>query len=182
MAAPRRRWAAELLYFWFHCLTPRQRFGSDADEELRKRFASELQALCKRPATEFLDDPQVALAGVILFDQIPRNIHRGTARAFAFDPLARAICRAALLRGWDRGLSMEQRQFLAMPLMHSERIADQLWSLRYFTRLGLAYGADYARSHHAMIARFGRYPHRNTVLGRASTEAEKRAVASGFAW
>ncbi len=182
MAAPQRRWAAELLHFWFHRLRPEQRFGSDIDEVLRKRFASELQALCNRPATEFLDDPHTALAAIILFDQIPRNIHRGTPLAFACDPLARSICRAALAMGWDRGLNREQRQFLVMPLMHSEQIADQLWSLRYFTALGPRHGAGFARSHHKMIARFGRYPHRNEVLGRASTEAEKRAVASGFAW
>ena len=75
-----------------------------------------------------------------------------------------------------------QRQFLAMPLMHSERIADQQRCLAYFTRLGSRYGLPYARSHHQMIARFGRFPHRNAVLGRKSTPAEQRAVAEGFSW
>jgi len=83
LAAPRRRWAAELLYFWFHRLTPRQRFGPDADEELRKRFASELQALCNRPATEFLDDPQVALIS-----------HRGIHQTFDREGLENDTCTA----------------------------------------------------------------------------------------
>ncbi len=138
--------------------------------------------LRSRPAADFLTDPRTALAAVLLFDQLPRNLHRGTPQAFATDPLARAITHGVLQRGWDKALTPRERQFLAMPLMHSEDIADHLLSLRYFTRLGPLYGAPFARSHYAMIARFGRYPHRNGVLGRRSTPAEKRAVAEGFAW
>src|SRR6187399_1886879 len=103
-------------------------------------------------------------------------------RAFATDPLARAIAEGALRRGWDRRLTPPQRQFLAMPLMHSEQIADQQNSLAYFTGLGARYGAPFARAHYRMIARFGRFPHRNAVLGRASTPAERSAVEQGFAW
>ena len=184
MAATHRSWAAELLHVWFHRLKPGDWFGSSeaVDEMLRRRFARELAFLATRPAEEFLDDPHMALAAVLLFDQVPRNIHRGTPRAFATDPLARAISKAALDRGWDMALTMRERQFLAMPLMHSEDIADQHRCLAYFTQLGPQYGLPFARSHYRMIARFGRYPHRNTVLGRKSTPAEKRAVAAGFSW
>lgn len=149
---------------------------------LRARFERELRTLALRPAPEFLTDPATALAGVLLFDQLPRNLHRGTRLAFATDPLARAITAGALDRGWDTVLTYPQRQFLAMPLMHSENIVDQERSLRIFVRLPRRYGWPFAVSHHHMIARFGRFPHRNEVLGRPGTAAEERAVAAGFAW
>ena len=184
MAVPRRRWAAELLHFWFHKLGPEARFTPDpqVDAILRRRFERELTRLAVRPAREFLTDPLIALAAVLMFDQLPRNLYRGTPRAFAFDRLARAIATEALDRGWDARLTFEQRQFLAMPLMHSERIADQRRSLGVYARLGRRYGWPFAVSHHRMIARFGRFPHRNAVLGRRSTPAERRAVDAGFAW
>jgi uncharacterized protein (DUF924 family) len=184
LAALQRRWAAELLHFWFHRLHPRDWFMPDprVDSELRRRFAPELAALSARAPGEFLDDPRSALAAVLLFDQVPRNIFRQSPRAYAFDPLARAITGIALDRGWDRALNPLQNQFLAMPLMHSEAIADQRRSIAIFTRLGTRYGRSFAIAHHRMIARFGRFPHRNTVLGRTSTEAERKAVEQGFAW
>jgi uncharacterized protein (DUF924 family) len=184
LAAPPRRWAAEILHVWFHRLTPADWFGPGpwVDAMLRARFAPELALLGARPANEFLSDPLTARAAVLLFDQVPRNIHRGTARAFAYDALALAIARGALKRGFDAGLSGAERQFLAMPLMHSEAIADQLLSLAYFTRLGPRHGALFARSHYRMITRFGRYPHRNAALGRKSTAAEIAAVKAGNSW
>lgn len=184
MAAAPRRWAAELLHFWFHSLRPHDWFHSSPalDDELRRRFGRDLAMLRDRPAREFLSDPLTARAAVLLFDQVPRNIHRGSAQAFAIDPLARAITRGILRRGWDRGLSGPERQFIGLPLMHSEAIADQRASLAYFAPLGKRYGFPFARSHYRMVARFGRFPHRNGVLGRTSTPAERRAVAAGFAW
>lgn len=184
LAVPRRRWAAELLHFWFHKLAPAARFAPDprVDEQLRRRFEWELTRLAASPAREFLTDRLTALAAVLLFDQLPRNLYRRTPRAFACDRLARAIAKGALDRGWDKRLTLEQRQFLAMPLMHSERIADQQRSLRFYRGLGRRFGWPYAVSHHRMIARFGRFPHRNAVLGRHSTPAERRAVEAGFAW
>ena len=184
MAAAPRRWAAELLYYWFHSLRPTDWFrpSRHVDETLRRRFAADLAMLRTRAADEFLGDPRTALAAVLLFDQVPRNIHRGTPAAFASDPLARDIARGILRRHWDRRLTPEERQFAAMPLMHSEAIADQLRSLAVFAPLGPRYGQPFARSHYAMIARFGRFPHRNAVLGRASTQAERQAMAEGFVW
>jgi uncharacterized protein (DUF924 family) len=184
LAAAHRRWAAELLYVWFHKLGPRVWFTPDprADALLRRRFARELTNLRARAAREFLADPLTALAAVLLFDQAPRNLYRGNARAYAFDKLARTIAREALRRGFDRALEPWQRQFLAMPLMHSESIADQRASLAIYNRLGAAYGRPFAVSHHRMIARFGRFPHRNGMLGRTSSAAEKRAVAAGYHW
>jgi uncharacterized protein (DUF924 family) len=184
LAAARRRWAAELLHFWFHTLRPGDWFGPGEriDADLRRRFAPDLAMLRTRPAREFLGDPLTAQAAVLLFDQVPRNIRRGTAGAFASDRLAREIARGIMRRGWDRRLRKAERQFVAMPLMHSEAIADQLASLAVFARLGQRHGLPFARSHYRMIARFGRFPHRNAVLGRATTPAENRAIAAGFVW
>jgi uncharacterized protein (DUF924 family) len=184
LAASHRRWAAELLHHWFHRLKPAQRFASNlaVDAELAARFAPDLAMLYTRPSDEFLTDPQTALAAVLLFDQVPRNIYRGTPQAFLFDPHARAITYGALERGFDAGLTRLEQQFLAMPLMHSESRADHLLSLQIYARLGPRYGWAFAQSHAQMVLRFGRYPHRNAVLGRTSTAAERRAVAQGFAW
>lgn len=184
MTAAPRRWAAELLHYWFHALTPAGWFRPNAavDAELRRRFEPDLAMLWPRPAGEFLGDRLTAQAAVLLFDQMPRNIYRGSTQAFAYDPLARAIARSALLRGWDAPLAPQERQFLAMPLMHSEDITDQRLSVVYFSRLGPRYGLPFARSHHRMIARFGRFPHRNALLGRESSMAERHAIEAGFAW
>ena len=182
MAAPSRKWAASLLRFWFEELKPADWWGGSekANIHLRRHYESWLIALQGRPCHEFLDDPATALGAVLLFDQVPRNLYSGTAKAFASDPLARQLAYAILERGWDSHYTRPQRQFLGLPLMHSEHMADQLESLRYFTALGQSIA--FARDHHAMIARFGRYPHRNIALGRKSTPAEKRAIEAGFSW
>jgi uncharacterized protein (DUF924 family) len=184
MATSSCRWAAELVHFWFMRLTPASWFGGgpSLDHELARRFADEWRMLARQQPERFLGDPHTALAAVLLFDQIPRNIHRGTPLAYATDPLARAITRAALARGFAERLESDaRRQFLAMPLMHSEAIADQRLALAFYARLP-RHGWAFARAHYAMIARFGRFPHRNAALGRASSSAEGRAVAAGFAW
>jgi uncharacterized protein (DUF924 family) len=181
-AAP-RRWAAELLHVWFQVLRPADWWGGSAeiDAMLRRRFARELEALGHRPAREFLTDATTARAAILLFDQIPRNVHRGSPAAFAWDPLARAIARGAIARGWDMAAPRRERQFVYMPLMHSEAIADQLASRAIFATRAPA-NLGFARAHYRMIARFGRFPHRNGVLARASSAAEEAAVAAGFSW
>lgn len=183
MTLAARRWAAELLHVWFQDLGPADWWGgSDAvDAMLRQRFSHDLAMLGRRPAREFLSDGLTARAAILLFDQVPRNIHRGTAKAFASDALARAITRGLLARGWDGDAPMRQRQFAYMPLMHSEAIADQRLSLAIFVARAPA-NLGFARAHYRMIARFGRFPHRNEILGRESSDAERRAVAAGFAW
>lgn len=181
--AAHRRWAAELLHVWFHTLAPRDWFTrSDAiDAMLRRRFARELALMTRRRPDDFLADPLTARAAILLFDQLPRNLHRDSPAAFATDALARAIARGAIARGWDRSAPRAARPFLYMPLMHSEAIADQRLSLKLFAAHAPA-NLGFARAHHQMIARFGRFPHRNAVLGRKSSAAEARAVAAGFSW
>jgi uncharacterized protein (DUF924 family) len=184
MTAASPPWAAELLHFWFYRLRPRQWFGRNAavDQALQRRFSRELALLRNRPARDFLRDRQTAQAAILLFDQLPRNLFRDSPRAFACDPLARAITKGAIARGWHRCLDKRGRQFLYMPLMHSEHIADQHLAQHLFTALGDPAITRFARSHYRMIARFGRFPHRNRVLNRASTAAELRAIAQGNAW
>ncbi len=184
MSAARQAWAADLLHFWFHKLRHPQWFARDdaVDAQLRRRFAPLLRGLPRQPLRRFLADPLTARAAVLLFDQVPRNSFRGSPRAFATDQLAAAITRAALAKGWHRRLTRTQRQFLLLPLMHSEAIADQHLSVRHFAANGDAGRSGFARSHYRMVARFGRFPHRNEVLGRRSSPAEVRAIASGNAW
>lgn len=183
MVLAARPWAADILHCWFRELRPQDWFrqSDPVDTMLQIRFERHLSALAHCSASEFLTAPHMALAAVLLFDQIPRNIRRDHASSFATDPLARAITRGALGRGWHRTLDRDERQFLAMPLMHSETIADQIGSLAYFSRWNPA-TLPFARSHWRMITRFGRFPHRNDVLGRHTTDKEQRAIDVGFAW
>ncbi len=179
-----RFWASDLLRFWFDTLGPSDWFGSSTsvDDELRRRYGGLLLALANRSPEEFLTGQRTARAAILLFDQVPRNLFRDDARAFAHDALARAICHGMLARGWDRPLSLHEKQFVLMPLMHSEYIADQRLSLRRFVALGDSFVFGFARDHYRMIARFGRFPHRNAVLGRTSTAAERRAIEAGNVW
>ena len=184
MAAARRPWAADLLHLWFHRLRPRHWFGRDAavDALLARRFAPLIGKFQRRPLREFLRDPVTARAALLLFDQVPRNAFRGSPRAFATDRLAASLTKALLAKRWDCGLTRTQRQFVLMPLMHSEAIADQRLSARRFAANGDGSRKGFARSHYAMVARFGRFPHRNAVLGRKSSPAELRAIAAGNHW
>ncbi|OBX19341.1 hypothetical protein A9995_06090 [Erythrobacter sp. QSSC1-22B] len=183
MTLAHRPWAADLLYVWFNQLGPEDWFGGSpaVDLLLYERFERWLHALGRRPAKEFLGDAKTARAAILLFDQVPRNLYRGGAQAFAWDPLALELTHGMLARGWHRGLAQDAKQFLLMPLMHSEAIADQRLSLTMFARHAPA-SLSFARSHHTMIARFGRYPHRNEALGRSTTPAERRAIDAGFSW
>ena len=183
MAALSRHWAADISYVWFHQLGPADWFGGSerVDALLAQRFAKDWRGLRQRPAHEFLGSPDLARAAVLLFDQVPRNMFRSDPRAFASDPLACTIANAALDQGWHMKMSRDQVQFLAMPLMHSEHLSDQDRCTRIFAQ-HVPHALSFARSHHRLIARFGRFPHRNEVLGRATTAAEQRAIDAGFSW
>jgi uncharacterized protein (DUF924 family) len=118
------------------------------------------------------DRPEAALALTIMLDQFPRNMFRGTARAFESDALALQVAEKAIARGYDRHVTRVQRAFFYLPFEHSENIAHQERSLALFGALDDARSADYAEQHAAIIRRFGRFPHRNAVLGRQSTPEE----------
>jgi uncharacterized protein (DUF924 family) len=129
------------------------------------------------PAEDFLIDPLTALAGVILFDQFPRNMFRGHADAYSTDPLALAIAKGAVDMGLDKELTKVERKFLYMPFQHSEDLDDQNRAVMLFTEIGDDHQLGYARHHREIIERFGRFPHRNAVLGRPSRPDEIAAGA-----
>ena len=183
MALAQREWASRLLRIWFGVFGPPDWFGgSDAvDALLRQRFEDDWRRLGTGQLSGFLIDPPTTLGAILLFDQIPRNLFRGTPQAFATDDLALSLTHEALDRGWHRSMSRQQIQFLAMPLMHSENRADQRRCVEVFAR-HVPGALDFARSHAEMIERFGRFPHRNEVLGRTTTPAEQRAIDAGFSW
>jgi uncharacterized protein (DUF924 family) len=175
-------WVSDVLKFWF-ALDPKQWWKSDAalDHRIKQRFLKVWAEKRQLPVEAFLDDPLTALAAVILFDQLPRNIFRGHADQFATDHLALAIAKGAVDKGFDDQLEPQERGFLYMPFQHSENLDDQNRSLLLFTRLGDDYQLGYAKKHHDVIERFGRFPHRNAMLGRAPRPDE---IAAGdvFPW
>ena len=145
------------------------------DTEIRARFLPLWEDERGNEPEHFLADADSAVAAVILFDQFPRNMFRGHADQFSTDPLALAIARGAVEHGFDDGMTPEKRGFLYMPFQHSEDLADQRRSLLLFTALGHGEQLDYAKKHYEVIERFGRFPHRNAVLGRKPTALEAAA-------
>jgi len=166
-------WRSDVLEFWFG-LEPKQWWsgGAELDHRIKQNFLKLWFEKRQLPLDDFLTDPLTALAAVILFDQLPRNMFRGHADTYATDHIALGIAKRAVDRCFDEKLAHAERQFLYMPFQHSENLDDQNRSLLLFTELGDDEQLGYARHHHDIVARFGRFPHRNSVLGRASRPAE----------
>ncbi len=176
--------AEEVLHFWrVEIDPPRGWFASDeaVDAAIRARFAPYFEAAAAGDFDAWLDAPESALALVILLDQLPRNAYRGDARAFAYDAAARERTNIALKRGWDLAIDPPLRAFFYLPLEHSEDLGDQRRGVALCEgRMGGARDfTHHARAHHDVIARFGRFPHRNDCLGRASTPEEEAFLAGG---
>ena len=167
--------AGAVLRFWFEDTRPRQWFAKDPafDALLRERFSDLSRQAITGALTSWAAAPESALALVLLMDQFPRQIWRGTAQAFAGDAQALALSQRAVACGW---LAAEpepaHRQFWLMPQMHSEDLAVQTASLPLFERYTDPRTAEFARRHRDVIARFGRFPHRNAALGRISSPEE----------
>ena len=155
------------------------RGGAAFDAECRARWLDAHFAAARREFEHWLDTAEGALALLILLDQIPRNVFRGSAHAFATDGLAREIARNALDAGFDMRIDVPMRIFFYMPFEHSEDMADQDRAVALFTAMGNAGYLDYARRHRDVIARFGRFPHRNAALGRTSTPQEQAWLEAG---
>jgi uncharacterized protein (DUF924 family) len=173
---------AELLDFWFGAPGSPERGRDRAmwweadpgfDAELRRRFLALHEAAAAGALDAWRATPEGALALTVALDQLPRNMFRGTPRAYGTDAQAREVAKAALARGDDRGLPFEMAKFFYMPLMHSEKLEDQRRCLALCkARPEGAGAADFARGHLEIVERFGRFPHRNAILGRPSTEEE----------
>ena len=163
-----------VLHFWFTELSPKQHFAKDPalDEAIRTRFGPTLEAAARCELFAWRATPQGRLAEVVVLDQFSRNVYRGTPRAFAQDALALVLAQELVASGQDRSLPPAQRSFAYMPYMHSESALVHTQGVALFAQPGLEDSLRSALRHKAIIDRFGRYPHRNAVLGRSSTPQE----------
>jgi uncharacterized protein (DUF924 family) len=164
--------AAAVLRFWFD-EHPKDWFVKNPafDAETRGRFFALYEDAAAGLLAHWADAPLSCLALILVLDQFPRNMFRGEARAFATDPLARAAARVILHRGWDRRMSAPEKLFAYLPFEHSESIVDQELACVLMKDFDLEQ-YRYAVRHRDIIDRFGRFPHRNDLLGRESTAAE----------
>ena len=181
--------AKDILDFWFSELTPSQWFrGGDAvDDMIRERFSALLEEIKDGQHDGWADTPTGRLALVLALDQFPRNIYRGQARSFSYDEKALGLVLEGLEKGDDEKLGPHERAFFYLPLEHCEQIEIQDRSMEHYAALVTAqpvaerdqvrHYLDYAWQHYAIIKRFGRYPHRNALLGRESTAEEQEFLA-----
>jgi uncharacterized protein (DUF924 family) len=176
---------SELIDFWFGAPWSPERgrnrkpwFTKDAafDAEVRRRFLETFEAALRGELLQWSTTPYGSLALVVLLDQFPRNMFRDSPRAFSADALALGAARSTIARGFDRALRPVERCFIYLPFEHSEELAVQRRSVALFASLAAhpecASAIDYARRHFEIVARFGRFPHRNACLGRVSTAEE----------
>ena len=175
-------WPNEILLFWFDEMDPEDWWAkNDAiDDRITDRFLDLWKEQKSKTAGDFLGSPETALAAVILFDQFPRNMFRDSADAFSTDHLAQQIAEQAVELELDQQLPEQQRVFLYMPFMHAEDIQMQNKSVTLFTKLGS--NEKFANEHHDVIAKFGRFPYRNEVLGRQTRPEEQAAIDDGASW
>lgn len=163
-----------ILEFWFEELAPAQWWRADAalDQLIRSRFGSLHRAACAGELFDWRATPEGRLAEVIVLDQFSRNIHRATPAAFAADPMALALAQEAVRAEADLPLPEQQRAFLYLPYMHSESAVIHVQAEQLFRTRAPKSNYDAELQHKAIIDRFGRYPHRNEILGRTSTPEE----------
>jgi len=163
-----------ILHFWFTELTPKDHFAKDAalDETIRTRFGATLEAAARCELFDWRTTPEGRLAEVLVLDQFSRNVYRNTPQAFAQDALALALAQELVASGQDRSLPLAQRSFAYMPYMHSESALVHTQAVALFVQLGNDDTLRFEQRHQAIIERFGRYPHRNAILGRESTPEE----------
>ena len=166
----------EVIKFWFEEIEPRQWWIKDDafDQLIRERFSTIHQQASRCELFTWRESALGRLAEIIVLDQFSRNMFRGTAHAFAQDQVALVLCQEAISLGVDSELPPKQRSFMYMPLMHSESLLIHQQAESLYRRLGDPSSLEYELRHKNIIAQFGRYPHRNEILGRESTEEEKK--------
>lgn len=168
-----------ILDFWFEEIDSSCWFTqSDSfDAMLRDRFQGWHYCAAQGELFSWRSTPQGQLAEIVILDQFSRNLFRNQPQAFAYDGMALVLAQAAIAAGAPIQLSLDQRRFLYMPFMHSESLIIHDMALHLFSEPGMEFNLDYERQHRAIIARFGRYPHRNQVLGRHSSAEELAFLA-----
>ncbi len=174
-----------ILHFWFTELTPRHHFAKDPalDEAIRTRFGATLEAAARCELFAWRATPEGRLAEILVLDQFSRNVYRDTPRAFAQDALALALAQELVASGQYRSLPLAQRSFAYMPYMHSESALVHAQAVVLFAQPGMEDTWRFELRHQAIIQRYGRYPHRNAILGRESTSEELAFLSelgSGF--
>jgi uncharacterized protein (DUF924 family) len=170
----------EIITFWREAGYERWYKKDDAfDAEIRRRFLATWNAALAGQRDDWQESDDGTLALLIVLDQFPRNMFRGDPRTFASDPKAREVADRAIARGVDQRFDSVMRQFVYLPFEHSEDLADQQRSVALFKALGDAENLRYAEVHEDIIRKFGRFPHRNQVLGRTTTDAEAAFLKSG---
>ena len=180
--APARQSARNILAFW-RTAGPDRWFEEDEafDAAIRERFAATYEDAASGLLGDWETSPEGALALVIMLDQFPRNMFRNSARAYAADPLARAVAARSIAKGFDRQVGMPERVFFYLPFEHSEQPEDQERAVTLIRATGDADLLKWAELHADIIRRFGRFPHRNAPLGRATTADEQAFLdADGF--
>lgn len=172
-----------VLDFWLSDESRKRSYNSnpDFDDAIRTRFEETANALAEGPFPHpvWEADAESAAALIICLDQLPRNMHRGSPRAFAWDHLALAAARRTIEKGWDKTLPESLQGFIYMPFMHAEDLAAQERSVMLSEAFGDAGTLRHAIAHRDVIARFGRFPHRNDTVGRESTAEEREFLANG---
>ncbi len=172
--------AGEVVAFWREAGMDKWFGGGEAfDDECRALLQEEHFAASRREFEHWLESAEGAVALMILLDQIPRNIFRGSAHSYATDPLALRYANHAIEAGHDAKVDADLRMFMYLPFEHSEAMADQERSVALFEALGNEHVLDYAIAHRDVIARFGRFPHRNAELGRINTAEEQAWLDAG---
>ncbi len=171
--------ATDVIDFWCEA-GPKLWFAKDPefDDSFKQRFLSAHEAAVRRGLSHWLRSAEGALALILLLDQFPRNAFRGTSRMYASDPLARSMALRAIDAGFDQQTSPQLRIFFYLPFAHSEAIEDQERCVRLTDQLGPPH-SDRAKHHRDIIVRFGRFPHRNPILGREMTEVEQQFLDAG---
>jgi uncharacterized protein (DUF924 family) len=166
-------WVGDVIQFWFAELTEAHWFARDAelDARIRDRFLALHEQIVLSDGIDAAASRPL-LAAVIVLDQFSRNMFRGTPRAFAADPIARRLARQAVSRGFDLSMTRDERHFVYLPFEHSEDREDQALSIHLIGQLGHDEWTRHALAHRSIIDRFGRFPHRNAILGRTSTPDE----------
>jgi len=173
-----------ILDFWFSERIRPLWFNStpEFDQELRERFMATYTAAVAGELSTWEASPEGALALVIALDQLPLNMFRGQPQCFAGEAESRRIAADAIAKGFDEALTDEYKSFLYLPFMHSEDLADQDRSVALYENAGLKHSLDFARHHREIVRRFGRFPHRNAILGRKSTPEEQAYLNSDEAF
>lgn len=164
----------DILNFWFSEPVEAHWFvrSDDLDAQIKQRFSGIYEQAVAGDLSDWKDDANSALALTILLDQFPRNLFRGSPKAFASDAQARDVAKLALDKTYDQAVDAKARQFFYLPLMHSEEIEDQERCVKLYEVLGNDFSLGFAREHRDIVKQFGRFPHRNAVLGRENTQQE----------